>query len=83
MILQPKKKKKKKKKKEDPINILLKLRQENQNFDDETISQSSLSYISQDSVINNFKKDLKGYTKNNNYEKIKPNFSENFASKFD
>ena len=78
-----KKKKKKKKKKEDPINILLKLRQENQNFDDETISQSSLSYISQDSVINNFKKDLKGYTKNNNYAKIKPNFSENFASKFD
>ena len=78
-----KKKKKKKKKKEDPINILLKLRQENQNFDDETISQSSLSYISQDSVINNFKKDLKRETKNNNYEKIKPNFSENFVYKFD
>ena len=68
-----KKKKKKKKKKEDPINILLKLRDE-KNLDDETLSQSSLSYISQDSVINSFKRDLKGETVGNKYEKIKPNF---------
>ena len=76
-----KKKKKKKKKKEDPINILLKLRDE-KNLDDETLSQSSLSYISQDSVINSFKRDLKGETVSNKYEKIKPNFSDNFMSNF-
>ena len=77
-----KKKKKKKKKKENPINILLKLREENKNIDDDTISQSSLSYVSQDSVINNFKRDLKRETYDNIYEKIKPNFSENFLSNF-
>ena len=78
-----KKKKKKKKKKENPINILDKLISEYKHIDDETASQSSLSYISQDSVINSFKKDLKEENISNNSEKIKPNFSENFLSKFD
>ena len=78
-----KKKKKKKKKKENPINILDKLISEYKEIDDETISQSSLSYISQDSIINSFKKDLKKDTTDNDYEKIKPNFSGDFLSKFD
>ena len=39
-----KKKKKKKKKKEDPIDILLKLKEQNKELDDETASQCSLSY---------------------------------------
>jgi len=78
-----KKKKKKKKKKENPINILDKLISEYKHLDDETASQSSLSYISQDSVINSFKKDLKEDNSNNDSEKIKPNFSEDFLSKFD
>ena len=78
-----KKKKKKKKKKENPINILDKLISEYKEIDDETISQSSLSYISQDSIVNAFKKDLKKDTTDNDYEKIKPNFSGDFLSKFD
>ena len=78
-----KKKKKKKKKKENPINILDKLISEYKNIDDETASQSSLSYISQDSIVNSFKKDLKDMNINNDSKKIKPNFSENFLSKFD
>ena len=77
-----KKKKKKKKKKEDPIDILLKLREQNKELDDETVSQSSLSYISQDSVFNNFRKDIKKETKDNKFEKIKPQFSKEFISKF-
>ena len=78
-----KKKKKKKKKKENPINILDKLISEYKNIDDETASQSSLSYISQDSIVSAFKRDLKEDTIDNNYDKIKPNFSEDFISKFD
>ena len=78
-----KKKKKKKKKKENPINILDKLISEYKNIDDETASQSSLSYISQDSILNSFKKDLKEENINTDSEKIKPNFSEDFLSKFD
>ena len=77
-----KKKKKKKKKKEDPIDILLKLKEENKEIDDETISQSSLSYISQDSVFNNFRKDIKKDTKDNKFEKIKPQVSKEFVLKF-
>ena len=78
-----KKKKKKKKKKENPINILDKLISEYKNIDDETASQSSFSFISQDSIVNSFKKDLKDMNINNDSKKIKPNFSENFLSKFD
>ena len=77
-----KKKKKKKKKKEDPIDILLKLKEQNKELDDETLSQISLSYISQDSVFNNFRKDIKKETKDNKFEKIKPQVSEEFVSKF-
>ena len=77
-----KKKKKKKRKKEDPIDILLKLKEENKELDDETLSQSSLSYISQDSIFNNFRKDIKKETKDNKYEKIKPKVSKEFVSKF-
>ena len=78
-----KKKKKKKKKKENPINILDKLREENKNIDPETLFQSSTSVISHDSIVSAFKRDLREDTMDNNFEKIKPNFSENFISKFD
>ena len=74
-----KKKKKKKKKKENPINILEKLREE-KNLDDETLSQSSFSVMSHDSVVSAFKRDLRENTVDNNFEKIKPNFSEEFYS---
>ena len=78
-----KKKKKKKKKKDNPINILDKLKEENKVIDDETLSQSSFSVVSHDSVVSAFKRDLREETMDNNYEKIKPNFSEDFISKFD
>ena len=78
-----KKKKKKKKKKDNPINILDKLKEEKKIIDDETLSQSSFSVISHDSVVSAFKRDLREETMDNNYEKIKPNFSEDFISKFD
>ena len=78
-----KKKKKKKKKKDNPINILDKLKQENKIIDDDNLSQSSFSVVSHDSIVSAFKRDLKGDTVDNNYDKIKPNFSENFMSKFD
>ena len=77
-----KKKKKKKKKKEDPFDILLKLKEEKKELDDETLSQSSLSYISQDSVFNNFRREIKRETKDNKFEKIKPQVSNEFISKF-
>ena len=77
-----KKKKKKKKKKEDPIDILLKLREQNKELDDETASQCSLSYISQDGAFNDFRKDIKKETKDNKFEKIKPQFSKEFVSNF-
>ena len=78
-----KKKKKKKKKKDNPINILDKLKQENKIIDDDNLSQSFFSVVSHDSIVSAFKRDLKGDTVDNNYDKIKPNFSENFMSKFD
>ena len=78
-----KKKKKKKKKKDNFINILNKLKQENKIIDDDNLSQSSFSVVSHDSIVSAFKRDLKGDTVDNNYDKIKPNFSENFMSKFD
>ena len=77
-----KKKKKKKKKKEDPIDILLKLKEQNKELDDETASQCSLSYISQDGAFNDFRKDIKKETKDNKFEKIKPQFSKEFVSNF-
>jgi len=77
-----KKKKKKKKKKDNPINILEKLKQENKIIDDDNLSQSSFSVVSHDSIVSAFKRDLKEDTIDNNYDKIKPNFSENFKSKF-
>ncbi len=77
-----KKKKKKKKKKEDPIDILLKLKEQNKELDDETASQYSLSYISQDGAFNDFRKDIKKETKDNKFEKIKPQFSKEFVSNF-
>ena len=77
-----KKKKKKKKKKDNPINILDKLKQENKIIDDDNLSQSSFSVVSHDSIVSAFKRDLKEDTIDNNYDKIKPNFSENFKSKF-
>ena len=78
-----KKKKKKKKKKDNPINILDKLKKENKIIDDDNLSQSSFSVISHDSIVSGFKRDLKEDTIDNNYDKIKPNFSEDFISKFD
>ena len=78
-----KNKKKKKKKKDNPINILDKLKQENKNIDDDNLSQSSFSVVSHDSIVSAFKRDLKEETIDNNYDKIKPNFSEDFKSKFD
>ena len=78
-----KKKKKKKKKKDNPINIWEKLKQENKMIDDDNLSQSSFSVVSHDSIVSAFKRDLKEDTFDNNYDKIKPNFSENFISKFD
>ena len=77
-----KKKKKKKKKKDNPINILDKLRaEEKKNLDDETMSQSSLSYISHDSVVSAFKREVRAETTDNDFDKIKPIFSEDFISK--
>jgi len=78
-----KKKKKKKKKKDNPINILDKLREEEKkNLDDETMSQSSLSYISHDSVVSAFKREVRAETSDNDFDKIKPIFSEDFISKY-
>ena len=78
-----KKKKKKKKKKDNPINILDKLREEEKkNLDDETMSQSSLSYVSHDSVVSAFKREVRAETTDNDFEKIKPIFSEDFISKY-
>ena len=78
-----KKKKKKKKKKDNPINILDKLRaEEKKNLDDETMSQSSLSYISHDSVVSAFKREVRAETTDNDFDKIKPIFSEEFISKY-
>ena len=77
-----KKKKKRKKKKENPINILDQFIMENKNLDDETLSQSSLSVTSYDSVVSEFKRDLKEESFDNNIKKIRPNFSQDFQAKF-
>jgi len=78
-----KKKKRKKKKKENPINILDKIRFEEKQYDNELLSQNSLSLISEhDSIVSAFKRELRDDVVYNNFEKSKPQFSNEFLSKF-
>ena len=64
-------------------NILDKLINENKYLDDETLSQSSFSVTSHDSVVSAFKRDIREYSFDNNFEKIKPNFSKDFLNKYE